>query len=247
MWQVDTADRENPPLRGNDIMYPEMDSINVLIIPMSAADWPDVAAIYQEGIDGGQATFEAAPPATWDDWCAGKINSCSLVAKRAGQVLGWAALSPVSRRHAYAGVAEVSVYVGVSARRQGVGSLLLAALIQRSEAGGIWTLQAGIFPENQASINLHIKHGFRLVGRREKLGLMEYGPHQGQWRPLHPGGPRPVGNGLFSRYPRGRIAGGVSGGNTCSPRPIFSSSRSFASIGGAMVFLGAMTLAPLFR
>jgi L-amino acid N-acyltransferase YncA len=149
---------------------------------MSEANWTDVAVIYQEGIDTGDATFAPTPPASWQDWCAGKFNQCSIVARREGKILGWAALSPVSSRQIYAGVAEVSVYVSQKARQRGVGSRLLQDLIEKSEANGIWTLQAGIFPENQASLSLHFKHGFRVVGRREKLGKMDFGPHQGEWR-----------------------------------------------------------------
>lgn len=156
--------------------------MTITITEMTAPDWPAVAAIYQEGIDTGDATFEAAPPNSWEDWCRTKINACSLVAAANDEIVGWAALSPVSSREVYAGVAEVSVYVSAPARGHGVGSLLLNALIKQSEAHGLWTLQAGIFPENQASIRLHLQHGFRQVGNREKLGKMAYGPHAGKWR-----------------------------------------------------------------
>ena len=149
---------------------------------MTEHDWPAVAAIYFEGIAGGHATFAATPPASWEDWCTGKINSCSLVACANDAVLGWAALSPVSARKVYAGVAEVSMYVSADAQGRGVGTQLLKSLIARSEAQGIWTLQAGIFPENVASMQLHRKHGFREVGRRERLGKMEFGPRQDEWR-----------------------------------------------------------------
>jgi L-amino acid N-acyltransferase YncA len=154
----------------------------IIITAMTASDWPEVSRIYQEGINTGNATFATAPPASWDAWCKGKINSCSLVARDGNAVVGWAALSPTSGRAVYAGVAEVSVYVGTQAHGKGVGSLLLEKLIQTSEANGIWTLQAGIFPENQASLRLHFKHGFREVGRREKLGRMEFGEQAGKWR-----------------------------------------------------------------
>jgi L-amino acid N-acyltransferase YncA len=156
--------------------------MSVIIAAMSAADWVDVSRIYQEGIDTRNATFATAPPASWEAWCKGKINSCSLVARDGNAVVGWAALSPTSSRAVYAGVAEVSVYASSAARGKGVGSLLLERLIQTSEANGIWTLQAGIFPENEASLRLHFKHGFREVGRREKLGRMESGEWAGQWR-----------------------------------------------------------------
>lgn len=152
------------------------------IAPMTETDWPAVADIYQQGIDTGSATFAAHPPASWQEWQAGKWNHCSLAARLDGVVVGWAALSPTSSRAVYAGVAEVSLYIAASARGQGVGSALMEALIALSEANGIWTLQAGILPENSASLRLHQKHGFRLVGVREKLGKMEFGAYAGQWR-----------------------------------------------------------------
>ena len=157
------------------------------IVPMVEAHWPAVSAIYEQGIQTSQATFESAPPATWADWCAAKLNPCSLVAYAGGEIAGgeiagWAALSPFSSRYVYRGVAEVSLYVASGRRGQGIGDALMRALIERSEEQGIWTLQAKIFPENQASIHLHTKHGFRRVGIREKLGRMEYGPYCGQWR-----------------------------------------------------------------
>jgi len=154
----------------------------ITISNMSAHHWPEVAAIYQAGIDTGHATFALAPPASWAEWCSGKINACSLVAHEHEVLLGWAALGPFSAREVYAGVAEVSLYIKAGERGRGVGLQLLEALIARSEARGIWTLQAGIFPENVASLKLHFKCGFREVGRRERLGKMAHGPLQGQWR-----------------------------------------------------------------
>lgn len=154
----------------------------ITISAMRVSDWPDVSRIYQEGINTGNATFATKPPLAWADWIRTKINSCSLVARDNGSIVGWAALSPVSSRTVYAGVAEVSIYVGDNSRRKGVGSLLLQEVIHISEANGIWTLQAGIFPENQPSQLLHIKHGFRVVGVREKLGQMELGEFKGKWR-----------------------------------------------------------------
>ena len=115
-------------------------------------------------------------------WDKGHLTACRFVARDAGQVVGWAALSPVSARKVYAGVAEVSIYVRALSRRQGIGVLLLQALIDRSETAGIWTLQSGIFAENEASLRLHQQCGFRQVGVREKMGRMEYGPYRGQWR-----------------------------------------------------------------
>jgi phosphinothricin acetyltransferase len=143
---------------------------------MAAADWPAVRAIYEQGIATGDATFQLAAPA-WEAWDAGHLEECRLVAVGGGAVIGWAALSRISSRPVYAGVAEVSVYVAAAARGRGAGRLLLAELVGESERNGIWTLQAGIFPENQASLVLHERAGFRLVGRREKLGQM-----QGRWR-----------------------------------------------------------------
>lgn len=146
------------------------------IRPLLLADWPAVQRIYAEGIATGNATFEQAAP-EWEEWDAGKLPRPRLVAEAAGAVWGWAALSPTSKRYVYRGVAEVSVYVAAAARGQGVGRALLAALVEGSEAAGIWTLQAGIFPENGVSIHLHQQCGFRVVGRREKIGQMH-----GVWR-----------------------------------------------------------------
>lgn len=144
---------------------------------MQPEDWPAVCAIYLEGIATGNSTFEQSAP-EWEKWDAGHLGAARIVARsEAGELLGWAALSGVSGRCVYAGVAEVSVYVGESARGRGVGQKLLARLITDSEAEGIWTLQAGIFPENVASIALHERAGFRIVGQRERLGQMN-----GRWR-----------------------------------------------------------------
>jgi len=149
---------------------------------MTGNDWPSVAAIYEQGIRTGSATFAIQPPSSWEEWCAGKLNACRLVARLDQQIAGWAALSPVSKRAVYAGVTEVSVYVCTDLHRLGIGETLLRALIARSEAHGIWTLQANILTENEASLRLHTKCGFRRVGIREGMGKMEYGPYQGQWR-----------------------------------------------------------------
>jgi phosphinothricin acetyltransferase len=143
---------------------------------MTPTDWPSVQAIYEEGIATGNATFQSAAPA-WEAWDAGHLAEPRLVASLDGAVAGWAALSPVSSRAVYAGVAEVSVYVAADARGHGCGLALLRRLVDASEARGIWTLQAGIFPENTASIALHERCGFRVVGRRERLGEM-----RGRWR-----------------------------------------------------------------
>jgi phosphinothricin acetyltransferase len=138
--------------------------------------WPEVASIFQAGIDTGHATFETAPP-SWEQWDRAHLPGLRLVATDDGRVLGWAALSRVSTRPCYAGVAEVSVYVVPEASRRGVGRALLEALIARSEDAGIWTVQAGIFPENTASLALHEKCGFRIVGTRERIGELH-----GVWR-----------------------------------------------------------------
>jgi phosphinothricin acetyltransferase len=149
---------------------------------MQEEDWPLVAAIYREGIATGNATFATEPPASWAAWSAGKLNACSIVARDGQSILGWAAVSPTSSRACYAGVVEHSVYVAAAARGQGIGSQLLQELIRTAEAQGIWTIQSSIFPENEASMTLHIRNGFRVVGRRERIARMEYGPYAGQWR-----------------------------------------------------------------
>lgn len=143
---------------------------------MTPADWPQVRAIYLEGIATGQATFQTEAP-SWEAWDAGHLPSCRLVARRAEQVAGWVALSLGSTRPSYAGVAEVSVYVAAAVRGQGVGDALMRALIESSEAHGIWTLWSSIFPENTASLRLHLRHGFRKVGRRERIAQLH-----GVWR-----------------------------------------------------------------
>jgi L-amino acid N-acyltransferase YncA len=138
---------------------------------MRAGDWEAVSAIYAEGIATGCATFETAAP-TYEDWDAAHLPGHRLVARAGGAVLGWAALSAVSGRAVYRGVAESTIYIAERARGQGIGAGLLGALIEGAEADGIWTLQAGIFPENAASIALHERGGFRVVGTRERLGML---------------------------------------------------------------------------
>ena len=146
--------------------------MNYLVDDMKAGDWEQVRSIYLEGIATGVATFETTAPA-WEKWDAGHFKRMRLVARsEAGAVLGWAALSPVSDRCVYGGVAEVSVYVAEAGRGRGVGRALLDALVEASEQNGIWTLQAGVFPENAASIKLHLRCGFREVGRRERIGKL---------------------------------------------------------------------------
>lgn len=143
---------------------------------MEPSDWPRVRAIYEEGIRTGHATFETTVPA-WEAWDASHLGAPRLVARDGDGVLGWAALTPVSDRCAYGGVAEVSVYVAEDVRGRGVGRRLLDALVAASEEVGIWTLQAGMFPENRASLALHEAAGFRVVGTRERLGKLD-----GRWR-----------------------------------------------------------------
>jgi len=148
---------------------------------MRAGDGPEVLAIYGGGIATGHASFEDSAP-TWEEWDAAHLEGCRFVAERGGEAVGWAALSPVSARRVYAGVGEVSVYLAAGVRGQGVGERLLGALIEASEGAGFWTLQAGIFPENAASVALHRKCGFRVVGVHERLARMTHGPLAGQWR-----------------------------------------------------------------
>lgn len=152
-----------------------------MIRPMSPEDWPEVRAIFTEGIETGQATFEVAAP-DWEQFNASRLPDHRFVAEESGHVLGWTAVSAVSARAAYAGVVEHSVYVAGSARGRGVGSLLLQALAASTERCGIWTIQSSIFPENQASIRLHQANGFTIVGRRERIARMNAGPLAGQWR-----------------------------------------------------------------
>jgi L-amino acid N-acyltransferase YncA len=139
-------------------------------------DFNSVKDIYQQGIDSGDATFETYAK-EWDEWNNSMLKACRLVAVENDQVVGWAALSLVSSRWVYRGVAEVSVYVANEAQGKGIGHTLLSNLVEESEKEGFWTLQAGIFPENERSIALHRKNGFRIIGLREKLGKMD-----GKWR-----------------------------------------------------------------
>ncbi|HEY2012169.1 MAG TPA: GNAT family N-acetyltransferase [Bryobacteraceae bacterium] len=143
---------------------------------MTSADWPAVRQIYIEGIASVEATFEKQAP-DWEAWDAKHLPCCRLLARAEDDILGWAALSAVSSRPVYRGVAEVSVYVAARARERGVGSVLLNALVEASEENGIWTLQASIFPENRASIALHTRAGFHVVGTRERIGCQD-----GRWR-----------------------------------------------------------------
>jgi L-amino acid N-acyltransferase YncA len=146
------------------------------IEPMQPAEWPQVRAIYLEGVATGLATFETeASP--WEEWDAGHLQFGRLVARDAEGVIGWAALSPVSKRSCYRGVAEASVYVAANRRNRGVGKALLLALIAESERHDIWTLQGAAFADNLASLRLQEQCGFRLIGRRERIGQLN-----GVWR-----------------------------------------------------------------
>ncbi len=152
-----------------------------MIRDMTDADADAVLAIYAEGIATGHATFEHELP-TWERFSASRHKAPRLVAEVGGAVVGWAAFSPVSSRPAYKGVAEHSVYVSAAARGQGVGHLLLSTFLEEAAASGFWMVESRIFPENLASLSLHFACGFRVVGRRKRMGRMTYGPAQGQWR-----------------------------------------------------------------
>jgi L-amino acid N-acyltransferase YncA len=146
----------------------------VTIDDLRPEHWPDVARIYEDGLDLG--TFEESVP-SWEEWDAGHLLAPRLVSHDSGRVTGWAALTPVSRRECYRGVAEVSVYVARDARGHGVGKRLLQELLRRADEDGIWTIQAGILSGNDASVALHAACGFRVVGTRERIARK-----RGEWR-----------------------------------------------------------------
>jgi len=148
--------------------------MDYIIEEMRATDWSQVADIYMEGIMTKIATFQNTIP-SWEEWNKGHCESCRLVARAGDTILGWVALSPVSSRCVYAGVAEVSIYIGKQYQGQRVGTALLEKLVEMSEEYGFWTLQSGIIRENISSLNLHKKCGFREVGYRERLGKMDNG------------------------------------------------------------------------
>ena len=150
--------------------------MDYVIDQMNPGDWEQVRSIILEGIATGHTTFETDAP-SWENWDKGHLKTARLVARREDRVLGWAALSPVSKRECYRGVAELSVSVKEESRGRGIGRALLEALIDNSEKNEIWTLQAAIFPENTASVKLHLRCGFREVGRRERIGKLN-----GVWR-----------------------------------------------------------------
>ena len=149
-------------------------AIELLIRDLRPEDWPEVAAIYHDGMRSGLATFETEVP-SWDDWDA--AHAIRIVAELDERVIGWAALGPVSSRWSYRGVAESSVYVGRDHHARGVGRALMEELIEKSEVAGVWTIQTSIFPENTASLTLHHAVGFRDVGVRERIGKRD-----GLWR-----------------------------------------------------------------
>lgn len=142
------------------------------IISITKDHYPDIAEIYRQGINTGMATFETAVP-SWESWNENKLYHSRLIAFENNEALGWAAVSNVSSRCVYEGVAEVSIYVSENHRGKGVGKILMEHLIKESEANGIWTLQSGMFPENKATIALHQRFGFRIVGYREKIGKLQ--------------------------------------------------------------------------
>jgi L-amino acid N-acyltransferase YncA len=157
-------------------MLEKGENVNITVDSMQDADWPAIALIFREGIATGDARFENTVP-SWEEFDRAHLDTCRLLARSGDEVLAWFVLGAVSPRQVYAGVAEVSIYVKASARGQGIGRTLLEAGIEASEQAGIWMLQAGIFPENAASLALHQQCGFRTVGIRERMGQMS-----GRWR-----------------------------------------------------------------
>ena len=159
---------------------PELSTVTIR--PMRDGDWPAVQRIYSEGIATGHATFEAQAP-DWDRFNSSRLPRHRLVAGTAdGTVLGWATVSPASTRPAYSGVVEHSVYIAAAARGLGLGAALLRALADSTEGDGIWTIQASVFPENEASLKLHLANGYVVVGRRHRIARMTRGPLTGEWR-----------------------------------------------------------------
>ncbi|WP_179966039.1 GNAT family N-acetyltransferase [Lysinibacillus antri] len=144
--------------------------MTISIRKVTEDDWEQVKFIYEAGIATKIATFEAQAPVTYEQWIGNANRECTLIAEKGSDILGWCKLTPVSARKVYAGVGEVSIYVHPMAKGTGIGNLLLQNLIQRSEEQGFWTLEAKIFKENEASIHLHKKNGFKVVGIREKIG-----------------------------------------------------------------------------
>ena len=173
--------RETAGTREATETTPSLANSEVRIRKMTPPDWPVVREIFAEGIESGNATFEPAAP-EWEQFDATRLKDHRLVAETEGRIRGWAAVSAISSRAAYAGVVEHSIYVAGEARGLGVGKALLRALITSTEEAGIWTIQASVFPENEASIRLHVAEGFTVVGRRNRIARMPLGPLAGQWR-----------------------------------------------------------------
>ncbi|MGO4918625.1 GNAT family N-acetyltransferase [Maribacter spongiicola] len=144
---------------------------DITIRTMLATDWESVANIYKQGIDTGMATFETNVP-TFEAWDEAHMRTCRFIAESTSEIMGWVALSPVSSRCVYGGVAEISVYISENSRGKGLGKLLLEHVISASEQEGIWTLQSGIFPTNYGSIKIHEATGFRMIGKRERVGRL---------------------------------------------------------------------------
>jgi L-amino acid N-acyltransferase YncA len=166
IWESVTPDR------GLDI---QKNTSSMKIRPFQKKDWLSVRRIYEEGIDTGFATFETEVP-TWETWDAKFLATCRLVLEHENRILGWAVLSAASKRYAYRGVAEVTIYRDLKCIQKGIGSVLMAALIGASEKEKFWTLQSSIFPENKPSLHLHEKFGFRVIGRRERIAQIN-----GKW------------------------------------------------------------------
>lgn len=186
------AATDNPMSPDTDPVSLPAATTEVNIAPLTKHHWPAVERIYAAGIATGHATFEGRPP-SWEEFDDGKLPEHRFVALAAaehadaslpagGRVLGWVAASAVSSRSVYAGVVKHSVYVDPEAAGHGVGGRLLRALVTSTEAADIWTIEAGVFPENTASLRLHQRAGFEVVGTRRRLGKMTYGPMAGQWR-----------------------------------------------------------------
>lgn len=148
---------------------------------MKPEDWQQVCSIYREGISTGNSTFEKDSP-DWDQWDSAHLQEHRLVVREGNTILAWAALTPVSSRAVYSGVAELSLYVRIAYRGKGIGAALLNEIIDSTEKAGLWTLQGGIFPENLPSLRLVKKHGFKEIGRRERIGKMFNGDLAGTWR-----------------------------------------------------------------
>ncbi|MCW8879056.1 MAG: GNAT family N-acetyltransferase [Kangiellaceae bacterium] len=155
---------------------PSITEHNFSIDSMQPNDFPRMMEIYQQALDSKNATFQTQLP-NWNDWNKNHLKSPRLVYQKTGNALGWCALSPTSSRYCYRGVAEVSIYIDSNAQGMGIGSQLMCQLVEKAKAQGVWTLQSAIFPENTASVKMHEKTGFRLVGYRERIGQLA-----GLWR-----------------------------------------------------------------